>query len=170
MRMKPAAKAVETTKDLLSMSNEQKGAREELLYFRMVRVLHGAYNRLQRGLLKAGVTAPQFEVISLVFRMNDVKLKEIGQRLLITGGNLTGIMDRLEKTGLILRIRDTDDRRIIKAKLTPKGLETFQRADRLYKQELREIFKDLDGQQKRILSGLLRKLESKAQSKIGPTT
>ena len=169
MSMKPAAKAAEGLKSPLATSKDDRGARDELLYFRMVRVLHGVYNRLQRALLKAGVTAPQFEVISLVVRMNDAKLKEIGQRLLITGGNLTGIMDRLEKTGLILRVRDTDDRRIIKARLTQKGLEAFQRADRLYKQELREIFKGLDGQHKRILSGLLRKLESKAPHKTGPT-
>lgn len=143
--------------------NQRNSARDELVYFRMVRVLHGIYNRLQRVLVQAGVTAPQFEVISLLVRMNDSKLKEIGKRLLITGGNVTGIMDRLEKIGLVLRVRDTDDRRIIKAKLTQKGLETFYNADALYKMELKEVFGALNKQEKRILAGLLRRTELRAR-------
>lgn len=143
--------------------NQRKSARDELVYFRMVRVLHGIYNRLQRVLVQAGVTAPQFEVISLLVRMSDAKLKEIGKRLLITGGNVTGIMDRLEKIGLVLRVRDTDDRRIIKAKLTQKGLETFYSADVLYKKELKEVFGALNKQEKRILAGLLRRTELRAR-------
>ena len=154
----PKASPLPKTGEVASFS-QKLSARDELVYFRMVRVLHGIYNRLQRALLVAGITAPQFEVISLLVRMSDSKLKEIGKRLLITGGNVTGIMDRLEKIGLVLRVRDADDRRIIKAKLTQKGLETFYTADTLYKKALKEVFASLNKQEKRVLAGLLRKIE-----------
>lgn len=51
--------------------------------------------------------------------------KELGEKTLITKGTLTGVLDRLDKKGLIVRVQGDDDRRQFFVKLTPVGEQTF---------------------------------------------
>jgi len=151
---------VESKPERQSLS-EITSVRNELVYFRLVKVVHGIYSKLNKELLKAGLTAPQFEVISLLARIKDVKLKDIGELLLITGGNVTGIMDRLEKMGYVERIRDVSDRRVIKARLVKKGFAIFKKADIHYRNTLDGVICSLNKKEKRIISGLLKRIERK---------
>jgi len=80
-------------------------------------VLREARRRLGRR-----CTLPQFDVIAQLARAEDgLSFRELSRHLIVTSGNLTGIVDRLEAEGLVYRETHPADRRSIKVRLTPKG-------------------------------------------------
>src|SRR4029077_11786488 len=74
------------------------------------------------------ITLPQFDVLVQLSRQTEgLSFVDISRRLLVTSGNLTGIVDRLEREGLVIRTQDTADRRIVRIRLTPKGKDLIGR-------------------------------------------
>ena len=71
------------------------------------------------------LTAPQFGVLEALFHLGPLSLGELAEKLLVTGGNVTYVMDRLETQGLVVRERSGDDRRVVRAHLTTKGRATI---------------------------------------------
>ena len=83
---------------------------------------HGALMReLEREIALHQLTQPQFGVLEILARRGPVPLHELGKELLVSGGNITCVVDNLEKAGLVVRTRDTQDRRVIKAALALVG-------------------------------------------------
>ena len=72
-----------------------------------------------------GFTESQFDIIATLGNTPGMTCKELGEKTLITKGTLTGVLDRLDKKGLVERIRGDDDRRQLFVKLTPVGEQTF---------------------------------------------
>ena len=70
-----------------------------------------------------GLTTPQFGVLEALYHLGPLSLGELAEKLLVTGGNVTYVMDRLEAQGLVYRERSPEDRRVIQAKLTGAGHE-----------------------------------------------
>lgn len=68
-----------------------------------------------------GLTTPQFGILEALYHLGPLSLGELAAKMLVTGGNVTYVMDRLEEQGLVYRARSPEDRRIIQAKLTTKG-------------------------------------------------
>ena len=68
-----------------------------------------------------GLTAPQFGVLEALYHLGPLPLGELADKLLVTGGNVTYVMDRLEQQKLVRRERSPEDRRVVQAKLTAKG-------------------------------------------------
>jgi MarR family 2-MHQ and catechol resistance regulon transcriptional repressor len=70
-----------------------------------------------------GLTTPQFGTLEALYHLGPLSLGELAEKLLVTGGNVTYVMDRLEDQGLVYRFRRPDDRRVIQARLTQEGRE-----------------------------------------------
>ena len=70
-----------------------------------------------------GLTTPQFGTLEALYHLGPLSLGELADKLLVTGGNVTYVMDRLADPGLVYRFRRPGDRRVIQAKLTPAGRE-----------------------------------------------
>jgi len=70
-----------------------------------------------------GLTTPQFGTLEALYHLGPLSLGELAEKLLVPGGNVTYVMDRLEDQGLVYRFRRPDDRRVIQAKLTEEGRE-----------------------------------------------
>jgi MarR family transcriptional regulator, 2-MHQ and catechol-resistance regulon repressor len=68
-----------------------------------------------------GLTLPQFGILEALHHLGPLHLGELADKLLVTGGNVTYVMDRLEEQGLVERDRCGPDRRVITAKLTREG-------------------------------------------------
>ena len=68
-----------------------------------------------------GLTTPQFGTLEALYHLGPLSLGELADKLLVTGGNVTYVMDRLEDQGLVYRFRRPDDRRVIQARLTEEG-------------------------------------------------
>jgi len=72
-----------------------------------------------------GLTCSQFDVIVTLGDTEGMTCKELSEKTLVTKGTLTGVLDRLEKKGLIARVPSREDRRSIFIRLTPKGEKRF---------------------------------------------
>jgi MarR family transcriptional regulator, 2-MHQ and catechol-resistance regulon repressor len=72
-----------------------------------------------------GLTAPQFGVLECLGHLGPLKLGELCRKLLVSGGNMTVVVDNLAKEGLVERIPSTEDRRAIQVQLTAKGKKLF---------------------------------------------
>jgi MarR family transcriptional regulator, 2-MHQ and catechol-resistance regulon repressor len=105
-------------------------------YVNLIRTSEALLGEVSRGLAAEGLTASQFSAIKVLRLKGPLAQRDIAKHLLKTGGNVTVIVDNLEKQGMVTRIRDTDDRRIVFVQLTPTGKSAF---DRLYAPHLERI-------------------------------
>jgi DNA-binding MarR family transcriptional regulator len=86
-------------------------------------------------------TLPRFDLMAQLERHPDgLKMSEISRRLMVTGGNVTGITDQLEKEALVVRDVDPNDRRSISVRLTPAGRALFDKMAIAHEQWVVEMF------------------------------
>ena len=98
------------------------------LWIRLLGVTRGAENRLREYLrLEHGTTLPRFDVMAALFRRRDgVTMSELSRMLLVSNGNATAVVDRLEAEGLVRRTPSETDRRTVYVALTETGLASFE--------------------------------------------
>jgi MarR family 2-MHQ and catechol resistance regulon transcriptional repressor len=105
-----------------------------------------------------GLTTPQFGILEALYHLGPLSLGELADKLLVTGGNVTYVMDRLEEQGLVYRDRSPDDRRVIQAKLTAKGRDLIARVFPGHGEYIEALSSHLSGGEQDSLRGLLKKL------------
>jgi MarR family transcriptional regulator, 2-MHQ and catechol-resistance regulon repressor len=74
-----------------------------------------------------GLTISQFGTLEVLYHLGPLCQNEIAQKLLRSGGNMTLVINNLEKQGWVRRVRQGDDRRLIRVHLTPKGRREIAR-------------------------------------------
>ena len=87
-----------------------------------------------------GLTSPQFDVISTLGNTPGMPLNKLAEQTLITKGTLTGILDRLERKGLLRREVPPDNRRSFLAVLTPRGERVFEEVFPEHVTHLKQFF------------------------------
>ena len=97
------------------------------LWLRMLRATRGIESELRERLRKEfDVTLPQFDVMAALARKEDgMSMTELSRSLMVSNGNVTGIIDRLAAEKLVLRQAPANDRRSYIVRLTPKGAAHF---------------------------------------------
>ena len=75
---------------------------------------------------RADLTGPQLTVVKLLEQIGGLSLSELSEKIRAQNSTVTGIIDRMEREGLVLRERSKEDRRVVYIKLTPKGRELAQ--------------------------------------------
>ena len=128
------------------------------LWVRFLRFNLLSNKRLQDDLEKLDLTSPQFYVLATIGYAGGLPFSEIGEKMMVTVSNLTGIVDRLEEKGLVARERDAHDRRIVRVRLTEKGAKLHKNTIPLFEKSIAQFFAPLDKSQQKELSSLLRKL------------
>jgi MarR family transcriptional regulator, organic hydroperoxide resistance regulator len=101
-----------------------------------------------------GLTSPQFQLLKAAVQDNNVTLGGLSEQLNCSRGNVTGIVDRLERDQWLKRERSTDDRRVITVRLTEKG-EQVAKIERDLAQELASLSEIWDGRQREKLTDML---------------
>jgi DNA-binding MarR family transcriptional regulator len=90
-------------------------------WVQLVRTYQRIVRRLEQALDDHGLSLAQFEVLAHVHFESGISQSELAQRLLVTKGNVCGLIDRLGAAGLVLRKADPDDRRANRLFLTARG-------------------------------------------------
>jgi MarR family 2-MHQ and catechol resistance regulon transcriptional repressor len=111
-----------------------------------------------------GLTTPQFGIIEALYHLGPLSLGQLADKLLVTGGNVTYVMDRLEAQGLVLRERSPRDRRIIQAKLTPEGRKLISEVFPGHGEFIEGLASHLDVDEQEALRSLLKKLGRSIQN------
>lgn len=105
-----------------------------------------------------GLTTPQFGILEALYHLGPLSLGELAEKLLVTGGNVTYVMDRLEEQGLVYRERSPEDRRVVQAKLTAAGRDLIGRVFPGHGAFIEELCGQLDVEEQEQLRVLLKKL------------
>lgn len=105
-----------------------------------------------------GLTTPQFGILEALHHLGPLSLGELADKLLVTGGNVTYVMDRLEEMGLVYRERSSDDRRVIQAKLSPEGRSLIADVFQGHAEYIEQLSGNLDRVEQEALRALLKKL------------
>ena len=108
-------------------------------------------------------TLPRFDLMAQLERHpGGLKMNELSRMLMVTGGNVTAIVDQLEREGLVERLDDAADRRAFRIRLTPLGRKTFAEMARAHEEWVVELLAGLSRREHDELLKLLAKLKSHA--------
>jgi len=91
------------------------------------------------------ITLARFDYMAQLYRYKDgLKMRVLSRYLMVTGGNVTGLTDELEREGVVSRTASPDDRRAWIVSLTPKGRRSFEAMASEHEQWILEMFSGLD--------------------------
>jgi DNA-binding MarR family transcriptional regulator len=114
------------------------------------------------------VTLPQFDVLSELEHANDkLTMSQLSKELMVSNGNITGVVDRLEKSGMVRRIRPDHDRRIQFIELTATGASEFKRMAGHHERWLEALFVDVSVEDMEGLQELLLKTRQSVSAAAG---
>jgi DNA-binding MarR family transcriptional regulator len=112
-------------------------------------------------------TLPRFDLMAQLERVPEgLKMGELTRRLMVTGGNVTGITDMLEEEGLVARATDPQDQRALRVRLTKAGEQQFQRMAAEHERWVVDLFDDLTVKEKSLLADLLTALKRSATRRL----
>ena len=103
-------------------------------------------------------TMPRFDLLANLEREDGQTLASLSRRMLVTAGNLTGLVDRAERDGVVERRADPSDRRLSRVYLTARGRELVTQLLPAHASHVGALLASLDAHEKRDLRRLLGKL------------
>src|SRR5438046_9860444 len=96
-------------------------------YIQLARATTSVGVRLSRPLAEAGLTPTQLGVVEALLHLGPLGQRVLGDKLLMSGGNITTVVDNLERRRLVRRERRGDDRRHVTVHLTSAGRRPISR-------------------------------------------
>ncbi len=118
-----------------------------------VRIENEIRSRLRAGF---GITLPRFDLMAQLERHPEgLRMGELSRRMMVTGGNITGITDQLEREGLVERVPDPQDKRAFAVRLTAAGQAAFGAMARVHEGWVEELLGHVAPQDKERLIALL---------------
>ena len=115
---------------------------------------------MERVLDEAGLTLPQFDVLANLGMAEGITQQELAERLLVTKGNVCGLLDRMEAVDLVQRKPDQKDRRVNRLHLTRQGRAALQATFPTHLGMVRQYMSVLSGSEQRTLAQLLSRLDA----------
>lgn len=147
------------------MGTKYQGTKEDKqtlnAFIKLMRATESINARLNKHLAKADLTVSQFGVLEAVYHLGPLNQKTLAKKLLKSGGNITLVIDNLERCGFVERHRDSNDRRAMLIHLTDKGADFIASFFPKHLQHIREEFAPLTHKEKEQLGKICKKLGAK---------
>lgn len=130
------------------------------MWIRMLGVTRASESHLREFLrVKHDTTLPRFDVLAALYRRRDgVTMSELSRMLLVSNGNATAVVDRLEGDGLVRRTPSETDRRTVFVALTPEGLAQFEGLATDHEREVDRLFAGLSESDLDALTEILKRM------------
>ena len=127
------------------------------LWLRLLKVSRTVESELRERLrVEFGTTLPRFDVMSALYRnQSGMKMSELSRMLMVSNGNVTGIVDRLTEDGMMIREAVPGDRRAARVKLTLKGIAEFTKLAQAHEAWVSELLGGLNGEDSVIAANFL---------------
>ncbi|MBD2870245.1 MarR family winged helix-turn-helix transcriptional regulator [Paenibacillus arenilitoris] len=116
-----------------------------------------------RDIRRMGLNRTEFGVLELLYHKGPQPLQQIGGKVLMSSGNITYVVDKLEKKHMVRRRASTEDRRLIYAELTEQGAKFIEDVFPSHEAAIGEAVAGLSSEEKQLASVLLKKLGKHAQ-------
>ena len=108
----------------------------------------------------ADTTLPRFDILAQLERHDGpMSMGELSKRLMVSNGNVTGLVDRLAGEGMVSRTPSPDDRRVQMVSLTPTGSKSFAKIAEHHRQWVGDMMAGLTAEEMTTLYGLLARLK-----------
>jgi len=151
---------------------QYKGARDEVsalsAFVKLVRAAESVSARIHRHLVDAGLSVSQFGVLEAIYHLGPLSQSEIAKKVLKSTGNITLVIDNLEKRDLVKRERQ-EDRRYYAVSLTTKGRKLISGTFPRHAAKIMEAMGALSSAEQEALGNLCRKLGLRQQEKKSDT-
>ena len=112
---------------------------------------------LNENISEFGLNLTDFSVLDLLFQKGEQTTQKIGEKILVTSGSITYILNKLEKMGLICRNKSETDKRITHIRLTDEGRNAIFQILPLQIEKINEIFSDFTKEDLVSLNHLMKK-------------
>ena len=127
-------------------------------YVKLARAANSALAYARVGLDGAGLSLGQFAVLEALYHVGPLCLGDLARRILTSSGNLTLVLDNLEKRGLAKRRQQGRDKRFVLATITPAGRRLIARIFPEHAQRITDVMGRLSPAEQDELGALCRKL------------
>ncbi len=147
------------------MGTHFKGSKKEITslntFIKLTRAAETINSKLKLSLDDYGLSEGQFAVLDALFHLGSLSQRDLGKKLLKSGGNITMVVDNLEKMGYVQRKRNKDDRRFYLIELTLKGKKKFEETLPSQVQLITRMMSTLNKSEQKDLQFLCKKLGKK---------
>src|SRR5690625_4496721 len=144
------------------MGTHYKGTKTETrtrdTFIKLTSAANALNNRPNRHLADANITVSQFGTLEALYHIGPLNQRAIGEKILKSGGNITMVIDNLEKSGYVKRKKDPADKRAVLIELTSQGEEFIKDFFPKHLEKIKEEFAILTEDEKVTLATLCRKL------------
>ena len=127
-------------------------------YTKLMRAAESVTNRTSRAMAAAGLTISQFGVLEALYHKGPLCQRDVATKILKSTGNITMVIDNLEKSGLVRRERDSKDRRVQNVYLTENGMTVIARVFTAVEAAIIAEMATLAGDEQELLGTLCKKL------------
>jgi MarR family 2-MHQ and catechol resistance regulon transcriptional repressor len=127
-------------------------------YVKLMRASRSVLARVEPALAKRGLTPTQLGVLEALLHKGAMTHRELGRKVLTSAGNMTDLVDKLERRDLVRRVRDPADRRAVRVELTGPGRAMIEEVFPRHAADIAHAMSGLSGEQLRGLGELLRAL------------
>lgn len=128
------------------------------LIIKLTRSLDAVERRTLSHLGEVGLTVSQFGVMEALYHLGPMCQRDLARKVLKSTGNITTVIDNLEKRGWVERRRSTEDRRYIQVHLTNEGGALIEKFFPGHMQRLVQCFSVLTAEERRELARITKKL------------
>jgi MarR family 2-MHQ and catechol resistance regulon transcriptional repressor len=131
-------------------------------YVKLLRASRAVVMQLEPLLTAHGLTMTQFGVLEAILHKGALTHRELGRKVLTSAGNMTDVVDKLQGRGLVRRVRDPADRRLVRVELTDSGTALIRSLFPRHAAEIAHAMAGLPPADLRQLGDLLRRLGMEA--------
>jgi DNA-binding MarR family transcriptional regulator len=124
-----------------------------------------------RVLKPFGITEAQFDILMLLEHQapdGSADQSTLGRMLVVNRSNVTGLIDRMERDGLVKRTADPGDRRVNRVRMTPEGMKVLHKAEQAYVLRTREVVSSLSAADQETLCRMLETVRASTRRKSNP--
>lgn len=140
------------------MDNNSSTYRALNTYTKLMRAAESVTNRTSRVMAAACLTISQFGVLEALLHKGPLCQRDIAAKILKSSGNITLVIDNLEKSGLVRRERDSQDRRFLTIHLTERGMDLISRVFSQVQHAIVAEMASLTAEEQETLGSLCKKL------------
>lgn len=139
-----------TLRDAQELDHEARAASGDHAVLKLWLRMLASTTQVEAGIRKRlrerfAISLARFDYMAQLYRFRDgLKMRVLSRYLMVTGGNVTGLTDELEREGLVVRSASPDDRRAWIVSLTPKGRRGFEAMAKEHEQWVLELFSGMD--------------------------
>jgi DNA-binding MarR family transcriptional regulator len=136
------------------------GHLEEAIFVAILRAADSLSQQVDHLIKAAGLTSAQYNVLRILrgAEPDGLPCRAIGDRMISHDPDMTRMLDRMEKRGLITRSRETEDRRVVKTRITEEGLKLLKKLDLPIRELHKKQFEHMSGARLKNLGELLKEL------------